>query len=137
MPNREKILGTLEYLKQHPERVDLDSWICGTTACYAGHVALQAGATPVYCDDEPDTALIDTPDGLRIPVSTYAAHILDLSDDQADELFNAGSLDELEGIIRDILSDPSADGAGAVTAAYCQRLPVPAGRAALGQICNT
>jgi hypothetical protein len=117
MPNREKLLGTLEYLKQHPDRVDLDSWICGTTACYAGHVALQAGATPVYCDDEPDTALIDTPDGRRIPVSTYAAQILDISDEQGEELFNAGSLDELERTIRGILCEPSADGTGAVTAA--------------------
>ena len=67
-------------------------------------------------DDEPDTALIDTPDGRRIPVSTFAAQVLDISDDQADELFNAGSLDELEGVIRDILGHPSA-GTGAFTAA--------------------
>jgi hypothetical protein len=71
----------------------------------------------VYCDDEPDTALIDTPDGRRIPVSTYASEILDISDDQAEDLFNAGSLDELEGIIGEILNNRSADGAGAVTAA--------------------
>jgi len=106
MPNTELLLATLGYLREHPEMVDLDSWICGTTACYAGHVALQAGATPVYCDDEADTALVDSPDGRRLPVSSYAAEILDISDDQADNLFHAGSMDELEGIISDILHVP-------------------------------
>jgi hypothetical protein len=106
MPNTELLLGTLDYLKEHPEMVDLDSWICGTTACYAGHVALQAGGSPVYCDDEAVTALVDTPDGRRLPVSSYAAEILEISDDQADNLFNAGSVDELEGIISDILHVP-------------------------------
>lgn len=106
MPNTELLLGTLDYLREHIEKVDLDTWICGTTACYAGHVALQAGATPVYCDDETDTALVDTPDGRRLPVSSYAAEILEISDDQAGHLFHAGSVDDLEDIISEILHVP-------------------------------
>lgn len=64
---------------------------CDTTCCVAGFAALYAGATPVGEEDDEGVTLVDTPDGRRMPVNTYAMEVLGLSSGEAGSLFYGGN----------------------------------------------
>lgn len=62
-------------------------WTCGTTACLAGWTALHAGCSPL---PEFDAVVVDAR-GHHRDVRDVAVTRLDLTDDQADDLFSSGN----------------------------------------------
>lgn len=85
--NVELLRDTLDHIETHPQEWDQSDWWCETTACFAGHAALLAGADLV---DEATQKV--TYDGKRMHISDAAQLALRLSDREAVRLF-AGSND--------------------------------------------
>ena len=73
------------HILAHPEEFDMDYWICGTTACIAGHAALMSG----YRDGQSLRSinwLLDAEGNACSPIDAGAS-VLDVNPDQADRLF--------------------------------------------------
>lgn len=88
----------------HPEEFNMAHWFartsCGTTACLAGTIAVQAGYKPVW-DFSDGANCVQLPDGPKEDVWTVAARLLGFDsyyhldtddEDPLDGLFYAGSL---------------------------------------------
>ena len=71
--NLELAERALKNIETFPETWDQTDWRCGTTYCFAGHVAMLAGATWVN-DSRPDD--VTTPDGREMLVDEYALEAL-------------------------------------------------------------
>lgn len=115
-PNAPLLLKTLEHIENHPEEWNQESWMCGTTACFAGHAALLDGGEIcvdsldgwfVARDDDPRDALWTLADGrLKIHAEIRARHALALDNQQAERLFSAGNtLDDLRAEVYRLLGD--------------------------------
>lgn len=46
------LAGAMAHIDAHPEEWNQLTWICGTTACLAGRIAIMAGAKPGYGYDQ-------------------------------------------------------------------------------------
>lgn len=94
MVDFERLDAAITYAVEHPEQIDMGAWFerssCGTTACLAGTVALQAGWSPIFVDVIGDVDVTDgdvVKDGERRYVKHVAAEILGLDPSQTDDLF--------------------------------------------------
>lgn len=104
--NVDRLRRELEYVTRHRDRWEQVVWIaryhCGTTACLAGNVVLNAGYRPYYedpADDDTSWIYVDDPgvvggipverDRFVRTVADVAQTLLGLYDDQADRLFQS------------------------------------------------
>ena len=86
---REKLACYLESLP--PENFDMNNWICGTTACIAGHAAIQAGWTGT---DSVDCFNIER-DGVLGLAGEEARKLLGLTAEQSGKLFTPWGEDNI------------------------------------------
>lgn len=102
MVDFERLDAAITFAVEHPERIDMGTWFartdCGTTACLAGTVALQAGWTPVFDHETYNLrGLIVTHEvakgGETQYVKEVAAEVVGLDQVQADDMFlHAGDI---------------------------------------------
>lgn len=102
MTNLEKLDEAIAYIEAHPEEHSQGSWFyrgsCGTTACLAGTVALQAGYVPDWSRDYVSAQFV-IKGAERRYTPLVAAEILGLEADDADALFlGANDLEEIKAI---------------------------------------
>lgn len=84
------------HITRNPEEHDQGLWICGTVACLAGRIALQAGATEGVGVLRSDIGYIATFEGENQPVKDIARRIAGLTTTEAQHLFSPDiGLDEL------------------------------------------
>lgn len=87
-PNMAEIDRILDYIIDHPDEWDQNTWtntdpVCGTTYCFAGHAVVSAGYKIMDRG-----AVIYRPDGsIGVSVGTEAQEVLGLTRWEADELF--------------------------------------------------
>ena len=134
MANIELLDKVLDYIKTHPQEWRQSSWYailtpdgtlltdddmvdepCGTAFCFAGHAAMMTGfPKPPSHNGDIWTGVID---GREYFVDSWAERVLDLTDDQADILFQSGNtLDDLETIVNAIKENPEIDYDGILVA---------------------
>jgi hypothetical protein len=110
-PNVPLLRKTLEHIEAHPQEWDQVRWRCESGMCFAGTAADLDGAQWLYGagpmlrrreDDPADDRY--APD--RLHVRTRAQHILGISEDQADDLFEAtNTLDDLRRIVGELCGE--------------------------------
>lgn len=113
MLNTKALIDTYAYVRDHPEEWRQVTWVCGTTACFAGHAALHVFGARLSGQEEEsvvlteeDADLLNTHDadyvirrdsgeqgewqaGDETHISHFAAAALGLTDAQRTELFYA------------------------------------------------
>lgn len=100
MANMAELEAVLGDIKAHPEDHDQNTWVCGTTACFAGRTVLRHGWLPVL---QSHTALVEDRHGRRSFVDTEARCILELTRHQAFKLFlDCCGVEDLEQTIKEI-----------------------------------
>lgn len=111
VPELERVLA---YCRDNPDKHDQSNWICGTTACFAGHAALLNGWKPVLATVwdgtvwDGSTAYVTKDDQGNRSLPIVAAGILGLDDDQAHNLFiTCQTFDALELAVKDIINEAS------------------------------
>lgn len=124
MANRELLLRTLEYIREHPEQHDQSNYMsdCGTTFCFAGWATiLHTGKRPSLDLVTPGATLwwVDEDTGEQIgyegrvdgvPVYEFAKKILGLSELHADLLFlQALTMEMVAGTVDYILEKDDAE----------------------------
>jgi hypothetical protein len=86
----------MQHIEAHPEEWDQAQWICGTRACLAGRIVLQAGATPdpdVPKGWSSDLAILD---GYGVSIPDAARRIAGLTWAEGQHLFHASvTLEEM------------------------------------------
>lgn len=117
IPNVPLLLKTLNHIEHHPEEHDQEKWICGTTACFAGHAVLIDGGVPapdrngVFVkarDDDDPECVIQRLGGPVTAVRDRAIRILGLTCRQAGDLFDGGNtLDDLRGQVAALVGEPA------------------------------
>jgi hypothetical protein len=105
--NVELLRETLEYVTTHRDQWDQSYWLqrtwCGTTACFAGTVALNAGYRPVTSWPNQRNVTYVRKDNEVRSVRDVACELLGLSESQSDPLFGYGAtLLELWTYARDL-----------------------------------
>lgn len=107
---------TFDYIAEHPEEWDQNSWairvhapnVCHTAFCFAGHAVVIANPSAVmmfgeggdYVDDEYNFASLVEIDGEGIWIGEAAARDLGLTPLEADKLFDSeNTLDQVHGMI--------------------------------------
>lgn len=101
--------AALAAVMAHPELHDQTSWLvkfdCGTGGCLFGHIALQAGAEPIWESWEKDTSEVAWKGG-SWDVVEVGAELLELEDDALVSLISApdNTVEQLSAI-RDILAE--------------------------------
>jgi hypothetical protein len=99
--NFERLDAAITYAAEHPAEFDMDSWFahtdCGTTACLAGTVALQAGWKPVFYGDGFTTTSIVKLGERTSFASAVSNEILGLDDVEHGHIYGA---DDLADVIR-------------------------------------
>jgi hypothetical protein len=92
MPNQALFDRVLQRISDDPESFDMSTWCaripdCGTSACIAGHTALEEGWAPVF--NTLGLTAIATKDGRTENIAAAAQEALDLTFNQASYLFQA------------------------------------------------
>lgn len=88
--------AAMDHILNFPGEWDQNNWICGTNACLAGRIVLQADAQPYIYDDGPDTDTVTDRGGYVRRVDEFAADLAGLTQAEAQHLFHASvRLDEL------------------------------------------
>src|SRR6476619_6827832 len=99
-PNVPLLLKALDHIEHHPDEWDQEKWICGTTACFAGHAVLIDGGVPapdrngVFVkarDDDDPECVFQRPEGAITAVRDRATRILRLTRWRAGFLFDGGN----------------------------------------------
>lgn len=89
-PNVELLNRTLDYIRTHPKEWQQSSWVCGSSACFAGH-ALRLAGHVVSEGPSPDygAGIFPLLDG-KYCVNWWGAgaEVLGISEDCADDLFS-------------------------------------------------
>jgi len=106
-PDAARAYAALDHIITHPELHDQSLWLgkateCGTVACFAGRVVLQAGDRR---DDDfwKFPAVISGDTGRRRSVQRRAQELLDITDGQVSLLFKGDNdLDDLKALVYDI-----------------------------------
>ncbi len=108
-PDEQMMRETLDDIRRNYSTWNQSDWRCGSTACFAGHVAFRAGAVWLYADeaDAPDDHiskyLVRTPDGQAMHVADYAGEVLRINTDDADRLFfSDNTFKDLSRIVSEI-----------------------------------
>jgi hypothetical protein len=116
MANVPLLRATMQHIKDHPRAHRQRDWFCkvpglGMTACFAGRATLLSGYVPYDWSDYNGTTLTslatprDAADPGREaqPVRDIAAHLLRLTDTQANQLFDStNTVEKLERIVEEI-----------------------------------
>ena len=79
MANVKELKRVRAHIRRYPEKLDMDEWVCGTTACIAGRVALLNGWKPVISGIDPlgrQVASSCTKNGVTMEMDDVAAEIL-------------------------------------------------------------
>lgn len=108
--------------KANPERFSMNSWTsglhgylkktpetvlpCGTTACYAGFVALRVAPVGASIRD----TYVCIPGQKSVHVEQYAANALEITSEQAGSLFYLGSIGEVEKAVNYLADNPGVEG---------------------------
>lgn len=103
-PNIPLLRKTLEYIEEHPDEWNQDSWAerrsgCGTTMCVAGTAAYLSGANLVWtAGGAGDISFVEatscrTEDGLYHDIEDYATDLLGLTPGQANAIFYSNPAD--------------------------------------------
>ncbi len=126
--NRKLLIEIMNFIEEHPRTWRQGSWYvhvdpetglekaslrveevsevnsCGSSFCFAGHVALAEGFPSPPLDNHSDWVR-DSPDGGEL-VDEFARKRLGLNHDQADYLFDGGnSLDDLKKLVALLLAN--------------------------------
>lgn len=123
-----KLDAALAYIEAHPKEWRQDSFgltspECGTAGCLAFHVGRLDGAEVVFERPWSDGFAPVATIGGRLP-EIYAMRALDLSDDQADELFAANNTLAALKAMRDALAaEPAISGSDLDAIAAEHNLP--------------
>ncbi len=93
----------LKRIETDPDRWNQTVWRCGTTCCFAGHVALAAGATwrvrRFGSNFFEDNVVLPGSD-ISLHVSDYAQRALHATNEQAQRLFSRlNSLQDLHDLV--------------------------------------
>lgn len=129
MANVAKLEKTMTDILDHPKDWDQRSWICGSTACYAGRAALNEGLKVMVGHDttwamEPHVSFNPYAEdeyqkiyhvlgnkAHRVPVGDKACEILDISGADALLLFNQRcTMDNLQEMVKDLANGESLTG---------------------------
>lgn len=99
MPNVAELKRLRTHIRRYPEKLDMGGWVCETTACAAGRVALLNGWRPTFDsglthNGERESVTV-VKDGVRRSVNEVAREILGL---EGDGLFYSED-DELDPIL--------------------------------------
>lgn len=109
-PNVAELVAVYQLIRDNPAE-HAQGWYgrrteCGTTYCFAGHVAVRAGARAVWDTAIAFPALADmvvTEHGRELGIDEVAADILGLTNDQAEYLFSGvNTLADIRSLIIDI-----------------------------------
>jgi hypothetical protein len=104
--------AALAAVRARPDQWDQETWRCGTGMCFAGFVAVEAGARWVTADlDDPDAGLVVGPDGKRSHVADFAAEALGVDPyGQFDRaLFSVyNTLDDLDRLVGEFATVPES-----------------------------
>lgn len=79
-PNAELAYKVLDHIDAHPDSWDQSSWVCGTTACFAGWAVRLSGAT-IDGQGGSDGEVVDGPPelvGLTVEEAAYEALGIDV-----------------------------------------------------------
>lgn len=124
--NIAELESTLQQIVDDPTAWDQESWICATTACYAGRVALNHGCRRLAKDDEDHnevvTRLYNGPFGLDydmnvfthqgklVTVREFAQDTLGLTTVEADLLFCGNNkLADLQDIVKGLVNGETVE----------------------------
>lgn len=82
--NVELLTKVKEHILAHPEELDMRNFICGTTACIAGHACLLSGDKPVFSKAEGSLMGVRDASGELRTVGSRAADLLTNDTDNTD-----------------------------------------------------
>ena len=105
MANVTLLKATLSYIELHPEEWDQTSWICDTTACFAGTACLLGGGKRIFRKGE-----LSDDESVRVGrkrrlVMEMAQEVLDLNSREADRLFNpCNNLSQLRRLVNELIA---------------------------------
>lgn len=111
MVNALLLWKVLDHVEKNPHELAQHVWRCETGACFAGHTALLSGAEwvqpyehPAYFDNElPAHVRRPGTTGESVHAADWAAEALQLSDEQADQLFyDLNTLADLRVIVEEL-----------------------------------
>ena len=118
MADREFIKDVLDNIRRAPVPglFDMEDWAqrksCGTAMCFAGWTVHTNGDKIVFYDDEISSVNCMSRSGKIHNIEERARDLLDLTRYQADEIFSATSItdvDQLEGFINEVLAEDDED----------------------------
>jgi hypothetical protein len=111
MANTERLQGTLEFLKNHPDQHVQAAWLegrageCGTVGCYAGWATALYGPEEGWSQGEKDDLWFHDDGRPGAHVSILAEELLDLTEDEGAVLFAGGNdRNDLETMISDLVA---------------------------------
>jgi hypothetical protein len=134
--NEFKMQEVLDYIEAHPDEYNQASWagtkhedgegdeLCGTTCCVAGHAALLNGwhlRITLHSPDEYGWEWIEVDERVdkldedgnvveTLHIREAGVRELELTDYQADQLFNGGNdLDEIKAMVKKIANHEAID----------------------------
>lgn len=112
MPNVPELRRVQRHIRRYPEKYDQDVWICGTTACVAGRVALLNGWKPAPESNDTIGALVAKEGERNRLVAELAEGLLGLTPSQSSALFDGCNSEHLTHQIIDELCESGTVAAG-------------------------
>lgn len=79
----------MDHINAHPEEWDQGVWVCGTTACIAGRIILQAGLTVLAAENAQERGTRVVRNGVMTSTYDAARDLAHLTDAEAQYLFEA------------------------------------------------
>lgn len=81
--------AAMDHIEAHPDEWNQATWVCGTVACLAGHIVLQAGAQPEDREEGDEHGEYVTLSGARFNTFNLAVALTHITDAEAQQLFDA------------------------------------------------
>lgn len=123
MRNTQELEAVMQYISDNPEEWDQENW-CGTTMCFAGHVAMRNGCQRAVVSQLNDFGAMEfrhvelgsrtfivrdhfvlDPLSKKVTVCEYARDILGLEDDEANLLFSGSNgIEDLQHIVKGLVN---------------------------------
>lgn len=123
--NIAELESTLQQIADDPTAWNQESWICATTACYAGRVALNHGCRLLPEEREREAVVVRTPEGpfgchydmgiltrqgKLVTVREFAQDTLGLTTVEADLLFYGNNkLADLQDIVKGLVNGETVE----------------------------
>lgn len=110
-PNFERIDEVMQFIEDHPEQHDQDSWgvknACGTTMCFAGWAVQMYNPEMLFWYDQEYSSLADVKPNSMLSFMGQARSVLGLRADQASALFySASTIEHLKSLVKQLHNDP-------------------------------